>query len=152
MHVHAAPPNTSGSYASKAKISEELKVNDEMEEKFEWYKDVLRVALIDRNLSPEEEALLQKVRLKLQLTEEQHGDVLEQMGWDLEEYEELRREEGPGDIDKECVVCLDKTANFLITNCFHLCLCSDCISMFQPGKDNCPECREPIAAIRQTFY
>jgi hypothetical protein len=58
------------------KIGEtESKEEAEKLEKREWYKDVLRVALIDRNISPEEQEAIRAVQRKLGLSESDHEEV-----------------------------------------------------------------------------
>lgn len=124
-------------------------VSEEEEERREWYKDVLRLSLIDQDISAEEYALLERVRLKLRLSELTHAEILDEVGWSVQEFEELRNQKVEVIIN-ECVVCLDQASSFLVMGCFHLCLCKECSDLFQPGEP-CPKCREPIKEIRQTF-
>lgn len=37
---------------------------------------------------------------------------------------------------EECVVCLDKQPQFIVSECGHLCLCEDCVS----SVNKCPIC------------
>jgi len=116
----------------------------------EWYKDLLQMSLADRSLSAEEEALLSKVRKKHKVTDEEHVQMLKEIGWTVDEYEACRESSKAG--AKECVVCIDAIATHIILDCMHVCLCGDCApKLLQNPSAVCPKCRGKIAAIRKTF-
>lgn len=50
----------------------------------------------------------------------------------------------------ECVVCTDKSPNYIIVPCFHLCLCQDCAPPIEK-TGNCPICRGEIKSINKVF-
>jgi len=127
-------------------------VDEKMQERLEWYKDCLRMALMDRNVSDTEYAILVEVRSKLQISEAQHDKVLIDIGWSPAEFAGIRKQKNQANANlKECVVCLDQPATYLIQDCYHLCLCSDCSALFTPGKDRCPQCRNEVRRVRQTW-
>lgn len=122
----------------------------------EWYKDVLKMALLDRNISKTENELVEKIKRKLNISEEQHSETLESFGWSLMEYHDVNEEQNPHHeiptyTKKECCVCLDAEATYIILDCMHLCLCGDCADLFKSGDQTCPSCREPIKDVRQTY-
>jgi len=132
-----------------APAQSESKQPTEDEQKIEWYKDVLRVALLDRNLSEAESDKIDEIKVKLKISQEQHDKALLDLGWSPAEYDALKTEEAEV-ISKECVVCLDSQATHLVMDCFHLCLCADCADLFKPG-DQCPSCRNPISKVSVTY-
>jgi len=133
-------------------VKKEEVVDEKLQEKLEWYKDCLRMALMDRNVSDTEYAILMEVRAKLQISEAQHDKVLIDIGWSPAEFAGIRKQKNQANANlKECVVCLDQPATYLIQDCYHLCLCIDCASLFTPGKDRCPQCRNEVRKVRQTW-
>lgn len=151
MQAAAVRPISVG-VAQTAVVKKEEVVDEKTQERLEWYKDVLRMALLDRNVSDTEFAILMEVRSKLQINEAQHDKVLIEIGWSPMEFAGIRKQKNQGKVNlKECVVCLDQPATFLIQDCYHLCLCTDCASLFTPGKDRCPQCRNEIRRVRQTW-
>ena len=55
------------------------------------YKDVLQMALTDKNLTPDEDRLLAAMRVKLHIDDEEHEKILNEMGWSKEEYDQARK-------------------------------------------------------------
>lgn len=126
------------------------------EMQLEWYKDVLKMALLDRNISKKENELVESIKGKLDISQDQHSETLESFGWSLMEYHDVNEEQNPHHeiptyTKKECCVCLDAEATYIILDCMHLCLCEECADLFQPGKQNCPSCRNVIKDVRQTY-
>jgi len=62
-----------------------------------------------------------------------------------------------GEIDLDCVVCLDRPKSHLILSCMHLCLCDECASEWQQQKgrnqtyNHCPICSKPIQQIARIY-
>lgn len=136
---------------TRAVDKKEEEVDEKTEEHREWYKDVLRMSLLDRNVGDDEYAILMEVREKLEITEDQHDKILSDIGWSPKEFADIRKQKNEGNSLKECVVCLDEPAVYLIQNCFHLCLCGKCAPLFTAGKDRCPQCRNEIHKVSLTF-
>lgn len=135
-----------------APVKKEEVIDEKTQEKLEWYKDVLRMALMDRNVSDAEYAILMEVRNKLQISEAQHDKVLIDIGWSPAEFSGIRKQKNQANANlKECVVCLDQPATYLIQDCYHLCLCHECSRLFTAGKDRCPQCRNEVRQVRQTW-
>jgi len=140
----------------KVPKSTKISDTDNREMELEWYKDVLKMALLDRNISKAENDLVEKTKKKLNISETEHSDTLGSFGWSLPEYHDVNEEKNPHHeipdyTKKECCVCLDAEATYIILDCMHLCLCGTCASLFTPGKDPCPSCRKDIRDVRQTF-
>lgn len=114
----------------------------------DWYRDVLRIACVDKQITPEEDSLLQAVRTKLGISDAEHLALLPDVGirGGETEFEALKKDAAGV---KECVVCLDHLSTHIILPCMHLCLCSDCGTKFQLKE--CPKCRTTIQAIKKTF-
>ena len=120
----------------------------------QWYKDVLQMSLADRAITPDEDRLLAAVRVKLHIDTAAHNDILQQIGWSLDDYERCRRtDDDPW--SKECVVCLDNAALYIILDCYHLCLCEHCAQRMmddmKEGTQHCPKCRADIRLIHKTY-
>jgi hypothetical protein len=117
-----------------------------------WYKEVLQMSLADRTLTPEEDRLLALVREKFNITPLQHRKVLEELGWSEEEFNNIKKDDP---WMRECVVCLDAAAMYIILDCFHLCLCEDCANLINNEAKNkpqhCPKCRAEIKSIHKTY-
>jgi len=114
----------------------------------EWYKDVLRMALMDKTLQPEEEQLLAAVRKKLNINDAVHEQALREVGWTVDEFKHIRKDNQES--NRECVICLDASANMVLMDCMHICLCEDCSKTFDKTK-TCPKCRSTVREIRKTF-
>lgn len=66
-----------------------------------------------------------------------------------EKFESVRN-----DNDKKdglCVICMTNRANVIVLNCFHACLCSECIESKPDTFKDCPLCRRTIVHM-QKFY
>jgi len=119
-----------------------------------WYRDVLQMSLADKSITPDEDAMLAGVRQKLKISDKEHAAILEECGWTVQEFENIRKEDP---WKRECTICLDAPASHIILDCFHLCLCEKCAKILAtqeiaPGKDRlCPKCRAPIRAIHKTY-
>lgn len=116
----------------------------------EWYGDVLRMSLVDKVLTAEEESMLSSMRTKLNITDDDHEAILGEIGWTKEEVKEAKKD---SEKIKECVVCLEAPATHVVMDCMHVCLCSEC-SMQYNGiykSQGCPNCREEIKEIRKTY-
>lgn len=59
----------------------------------DWYRDVLQMSLIDKSLTPDEDALLASVRQKLKISQDDHRTILKECGWTHEEFEGIRKED-----------------------------------------------------------
>ena len=90
-----------------------------------WYKDVLQMALTDRTLTPDEDRLLAAMRVKLHIDDESHRNILAEMGWSMEEYEQARKEDDPWSKGMRRLLRF-APATHIILQCFHLCLCEGC--------------------------
>lgn len=57
--------------------------------------------------------------------------------------------------DKECVVCMDRTANTMLyhdaANSGHTCVCWECAETLRKNDLCCPMCREPIDKLIKSF-
>ncbi|XP_072283632.1 cell growth regulator with RING finger domain protein 1 [Pyxicephalus adspersus] len=73
------------------------------------------------------------------------GEEIPDCSRDRELLEKLGlSEELPDDGGKDCVVCQNDTANWVLLPCRHVCLCNGCLTRFQ----HCPICRE---FVQETF-
>lgn len=152
-HGSAGPPSASASQDA-ARIRGSYDGSNKQD--LDWYRDVLQMSLMDKSLTPDEDALLSSVRQKLGISAEDHARILKECGWTVEEFETIRQyPEDPW--RRECCLCLDAPAIMIVLDCFHLCLCERCAKSFasQPleqGKEKlCPKCRAPIRTIHKTY-
>ena len=53
-------------------------------------------------------------------------------------------------IEDVCIVCNKNKSNVLITKCFHLVVCSECLRLKQ--LNCCPYCHKPMAAIHRVVF
>lgn len=116
----------------------------------EWYADVFRMSMIDRTLSSEEEHLLKKIRTKLDITDDEHKEVMREAGWTEQELKEAKQD---SERFAECVVCMEAPANHIVMECMHLCLCGTCAMKYNGiyREHGCPNCRGKITRIAKTF-
>jgi hypothetical protein len=47
----------------------------------DWYRDVLNMCIADKNITPDEEAILSNVKKKLDISDAQHVAILKELGW-----------------------------------------------------------------------
>lgn len=116
-----------------------------------WYKDVLKMALLNDVLTPDEDSLLAQVRHKLEITDDEHKQILASQGLTEADLKAKRKDQEGG---KECVVCLDGPANHVLLDCMHICLCADCAKSLgsQPAsKRCCPKCRKIFSRVHQVY-
>lgn len=116
-----------------------------------FYQDALTVALADKKMSSEEDRLLAKLRMKMNISDSEHINTLQAIGWSVEEYNHAKSLANTAPDDgRECVICLDQVSNHVILDCGHICLCDDCAkSWTQP---TCPKCREPVRLIKKIYF
>ena len=53
--------------------------------------------------------------------------------------------------DTHCLICLDATADTVLYQCGHLCMCYTCGLQLKNRGSNCPVCRAPIKDIMRVF-
>ncbi|KAM9809212.1 neuralized E3 ubiquitin protein ligase 1Ab [Syngnathus typhle] len=58
---------------------------------------------------------------------------------------------GPPQASDECAICCDDTADTVLYDCGHLCLCYRCALKLKQVKAPCPMCRKPILDIIRTY-
>jgi len=116
----------------------------------EWYADVFRMSMMDRSLTTEELEFLATLRKKLDITDEEHKEVMRETGWTEKDIENARQDSNR---QAECVVCMDAPATHIVLDCMHLCLCGDCAMQYRGihREQGCPNCRGEIREIRKTF-
>ncbi len=117
----------------------------------DMYYEVLRLAIIDSVVSPDEEHMLHQMRVAWGITDEQHAQTLEKLGVASSDYAEMHKD--PMQLLKKCIFCLEEVADHVVTPCFHLCLCESCFAVsYKDKKDaTCPVCRDPIEAVRKLY-
>jgi len=112
---------------------------------FDWYKDVLKISMADKAITPEEDQLLQQIRTKLKISDEEHKQILTEFGYDERQFEALKKSE----TGRECVICLDAQSTHIIIPCMHICLCENCAKIYD--KSDCPKCRTKVDKISKTY-
>lgn len=116
----------------------------------EWYGDVFRMSMVDRTLTTDEVQLLATIRNKLNITDEEHKEIVRETGWSENDVEEAKQD---SERVSECVVCMEAPATHIVLDCMHLCLCGAC-SMKYNGiykEHGCPNCRGVIRKIAKTY-
>jgi hypothetical protein len=108
------------------------------------------MAMIDRVLTTDEEQFLSDSRVKLNITEAEHQQVVKTLGWSENELADAKKD---SEKVSECVVCMEAPANHVVMDCMHLCLCADCAMMYNGiYKDNgCPNCRADITRVAKIY-
>ena len=53
--------------------------------------------------------------------------------------------------DAQCLVCLEKSADCVLYQCGHLCVCHGCGMELKQRGCHCPVCRAPIRDIIRTY-
>lgn len=86
---------------------------------------------------------------ELSITNEKFEDFLKK---GREEEEKLRNDFRQLKlVDKyECVVCMERVAEFVVMDCMHICFCEPCVDKIK--EHTCPKCRRPSKEIRKIFY
>lgn len=120
------------------------------------YEGILCMALADRSISAEEEKLLNQMRLKLNLSEEQHKTSLRNINVNELDWQnyllkgKAQGESGESSQEKhaECIICMDQMADHILLDCMHLCLCGECAE----GITKCPKCRADVKEVRKVFF
>ena len=115
------------------------------------YYEVLRLAVIDNLVSPDEEHMLHKLRQEWNISDEKHSEYLKKLGIEDSDYAEMHKD--PMQLLKKCVFCLDEIADHVVVPCFHVCLCESDHAVHYKDKPNttCPVCRDPIQSIHKLF-
>ena len=65
-------PNGAGGETSRIRTT----YDGSHKQDLDWYRDVLQMSLVDKSLTPDEDALLASVRTKLKITAEDHRRIL----------------------------------------------------------------------------
>ncbi|XXQ33617.1 WW domain containing protein [Plasmodiophora brassicae] len=112
------------------------------------YLKILRLAITDKRISPEEDKLLRELRKQEGISDDELNVMLASLGITMSDFDDLK-EKGKVPIGM-CCVCLENPTEFIILDCMHLCLCSDCQEMIaKSGK--CPQCRAPINKVVRAY-
>lgn len=121
------------------------------------YREYLRGLLCDLRIDAVELRQLTNYRKNRDISVDQHKQVLGELGYTEEEFENLKDFKATALDAYECSVCFEVGRDRLILPCMHCCLCGDCAKEpgFNPAmnpKAQCPQCREKITEIRQVFF
>jgi len=134
----------------------------------ELYKETLAVCIADELLNRQKLEKLEELRVKKRISKEVHEQILYELGISKEKYAEfmskarddeelLRRLKKDTKTSKfansvnECVVCIEKPAEFVILDCMHVCLCEGCRCLFSTPNSLCPSCRRPVKEVRKVY-
>lgn len=121
------------------------------------YEGILCMALADRKINEEEEKILKQMKLKLGITDDDHKRALKNIGITEIDWENYRQraiadvgESGEAlEKHQECIICLDKMADYVILDCMHLVLCEDCAPDI---TTTCPKCRKAIISVKKVYF
>jgi len=113
----------------------------------EWYKDVLKMCVLHKSITADEDTLLTAVRKKLKISDQEHRQMLSELDTNESEFESFKKEVPR----KECVICIDAPATHIIIPCMHVCLCEKCEPKFHGRQQICPKCRAKIEDIKKTY-
>jgi Zn finger protein HypA/HybF involved in hydrogenase expression len=75
----------------------------------------------------------------------------------VDDYHRARRPHGYESMVRECVICMDRAASYIVLDCMHLCLCEPCAEQFKAklaagrAEHACPKCRQHIVRIAKTY-
>lgn len=125
------------------------------------YNSIVQMAVDDKVLTKKE--LLQRieeVRLKYELTVQDHDLVLKELGVSKQQYLQFTQNQ-IGSVERksdtaslmQCVVCLDARSDHVILPCMHLCLCGDCTPFYKTQHSDllCPKCRTSVKTVTKVF-
>lgn len=124
------------------------------------YAQMVRMALVQENITPAAEKMLAETLMKLNLTEQHHKDVLLSLGISEESFESRKQHTASGAVpapvgssenDRDCVICCDEPVTHVVMDCMHLCLCAGCADHMSKSKHDCPICRGSIREVRRIF-
>jgi hypothetical protein len=101
-----------------------------------------------RGLVTEEMEQVKAYRDRNKITTADHADTLKEIGVSLTKFDGLKRFEGKA--AAECVICLDKPKDHILTPCMHLCICHDCVPNLQK-QGKCPMCTKKIQQILRIY-
>jgi uncharacterized protein YbdZ (MbtH family) len=123
----------------------------ELFDRADMYYEVLRLAVIDSVVSPDEEHMLHQMRVQWKITDEQHTETLKRLGVEASDYAEMHKD--PMQLLKKCVFCLESIADHVVLPCFHVCLCEGCDAVNYRNKPDatCPVCRNTIQSINKLY-
>lgn len=144
----------------KIESSEQKQGNLADNKDLDVYESMLQLALADKALSPQEEELLDVMRKKFGITEDQHQQICTKLGitiWDLEDMRKAGNSEdappGAGASSREdCIICYDAPADHILLDCMHLCMCKECAEDLAKSTKMCPKCRQEINEVRKVYF
>ncbi len=124
-------------------------------DQLDLYGRVLDICLAQKCVSPLDEQVLTIVREKFRVSEEQHVELLMKKGTTLDQWDAMRsrlllQKEEHSEKIHNCVICQQRTSEFLVMNCMHLCICQECST--QRDMEFCPKCTTRISEIRRVYY
>lgn len=134
----------------RQKLELELHVEREGSRKF-FYREYLRGLISQDSISVNALERLREYRKDYNLSEDDHAQVLSQLGYSVDKFDKLKNYEAR-DKGSECVVCLDKPKSHVVIKCMHLAFCEDCAEKAKKAKDRkCPICSEKIVDISRIY-
>merc|ERR1719367_983030 len=147
--------NTLAQTKAKNKEMELEQSNKRKEHQMALYQECLKGLLCDNTVSAGELQFLKGYQQKREISSEQHAQVLENLGYTTEQFEELKNFEETTD-NNECCVCFEIGRNWMILPCKHCCLCEECAKEdYDPNvnKDStCPQCRTKVKSVVEVKF
>jgi len=157
MNTNGSPNETADTLAQQLQMTKKLleaervlRIKSETEKKLQMdqntrnlYKEYIR------GMTTEEGNQLRAYRDKLHISEQDHMQIVNELGLTPERLEKLSRTDKKA--ETECVVCLDRPKDHVVDPCRHLCLCSQCAKTFPKTLTRCPICSRKISKIQKVF-
>jgi len=139
--------------ASRAKAETELKTQIAVLPRT-LYKEYIRGMVADETISIADLQALKVYRESKSLSQGDHDQALKELNLTAAQFEgmkKLKSKSPGGGGESECVVCLDKPKDHVITPCMHLCLCEDCVATYSKKNAKCPLCSKRVVKIMRIF-
>eukprot|EP00457_Paulinella_chromatophora_P011443 gb/GEZN01011584.1/.p1 GENE.gb/GEZN01011584.1/~~gb/GEZN01011584.1/.p1 ORF type:complete len:340 (-),score=47.69 gb/GEZN01011584.1/:101-1120(-) len=106
------------------------------------YMGYLRGLTANDKVTLPEMAKLKHFRDESKISDEMHSSALLSIGLTEKQFDSMKNTAEKS--DRECVVCLDNPKEFVVLDCMHLCLCEECMELYQAEKEpRCPMCSKP---------
>jgi hypothetical protein len=122
----------------------------------DWYLDLLHLCILDKRISADQVAYLKEARKRLNISDANHEMLIVKLGHTKDSWQNMIDYDASnkgGNMAADCVICLDKVANYIILPCYHACLCeTDAISLRDSKDPTCPNCRVKVEKIHKIYY
>lgn len=117
------------------------------------YRYFLMSITADKLIQEEQVAALQQVQRALSVNGSTHTQMLRQINVTEAKFQEMiQKAKDLQATNGGCLKCKSRTAEYIIFDCMHMCLCETCANAYSRDTSlKCPKCQRRVTQVKKTF-